>query len=250
MIRSVVAALTVIGSFAAPAFADELGSITSWEGFYAGGNVGYGWSRNDREKTTGNDFVTEANIAAGTIPSSRKLERDGVTAGGQLGYNWVFPSTSGVNLVAGVEADIAYTDSSVSNQGSFFHNVQGAYKQELDYLGTVRGRLGFASNNILVYGTGGFAYGKTGYSHDVLSNQTPPQTIWGGSQNGMQTGWAAGAGVEYALCSHWTWRGEWLHYDLGTKSVDLEGGLAKPFSLTDKYSTAGDLLRTGLNYRF
>ncbi len=250
MISKILGALTIIAVQTIPACADELSTITNWGGFYAGGNVGYGWSRADREQTTGNDFATQINIAFGTIPSSRSLPRDGVTAGGQLGYNWVLPPMGGVTLVTGVEADIAYMDSSTTSEGAFALGVRGEYKQTLDYLGTVRGRLGFASDSMLVYGTAGFAYGETSYTHDVQSNQTPPQTIWGGSQSAMQTGWAAGAGVEYALCASWTLKAEWLHYDLGTKSVKLEGGLGKPFSLTDRYATEGDLVRTGLNYRF
>jgi outer membrane immunogenic protein len=247
--RFVVSALS-FAALVSTAYADEFSTVTSWGGFYAGGNIGYGWSRDDSEKTTGNDFATQINVALGTIPSSRKLDRDGVTAGGQLGYNWVFPTLGGVTLVTGVEADIAYLDSSASSQGTFAFGVQGQYKQSLDYLGTVRGRLGFASDNILVYATGGLAYGETSYSHNVLSNQTPPKTIWGGSQSGMQAGWAAGAGVEYALSANWSLKAEWLHYDLGSQSVKLQGGLGAPHTLTDKVSTEGDLVRTGLNYHF
>jgi outer membrane immunogenic protein len=59
-----------------------------------------------------------------------------------------------------------------------------------DFFGTVRGRLGYAFDRVLFYGTGGFAYGSGGSSDFGLPNR---------SRDDLQTGWAVGGGIEYAL---------------------------------------------------
>ncbi|TXN54094.1 outer membrane beta-barrel protein, partial [Methylobacterium sp. WL6] len=125
---------------------------------------------------------------------------DGFTGGGQVGYNYQFTPGSGV--VIGIEADAQYVDFGQNRNrfsatpgvagggilpGNLIYNPSGL--SSLDYFGTVRGRLGYAFDRTLVYGTGGFAYGSGG-GRDFGS---------GVSRNDFQTGWAAGAGVEYAL---------------------------------------------------
>lgn len=177
-------------AFAAPVF--------SWTGFYIGGNAGYGWGN-------GQDALG----IAGIDPS-------GGFGGGQLGVNYQF----GNNVVAGLEADL---------QGGDISAGSGALSSNLDMLGTVRGRLGYAFGRVLPYVTGGFAYGTN--SIDNL----------GASQSKTLTGWTAGAGIEYAITDHWTAKTEYLYTDLGSKFYDTIGADAGVTAHTAK---------VGINFKF
>ena len=95
---------------------------------------------------------------------------NGVLGGGQVGYNWQFSPW----LVFGVETDIQASDvhdtvnSSAAVQDAFGTHLQSATStKSVDWYGTVRGRIGVAPfmPNLLLYGTGGFAYG--GVTHGV-----------------------------------------------------------------------------------
>ena len=238
--------------------------VFSWTGFYLGGNAGYAWTSGDTVHTTANDPITASQFTAMTVPTSQNLHAKGVTAGGQVGYNYQLQASSFGALVIGVEADGAYTDlkSAATTLGAF--NVINQYQSRLDYLGTIRGRLGVAFDRFLVYGTGGFAYGHASLSDSIL----PPAAaglngaIWAGRGGHTQTGYAVGGGVEYAIpaasflnpfgAGAVTLRAEYLHYDLGTLNVGLAPATFGPpgTSFNDRIRTAGDLVRGGINYKF
>lgn len=123
-----------------------------WNGFYAGLNAGYGFGGD------ADYFGTVGGVAA-----SNSI--DGFLGGVQLGCNW----PNGL-WVFGVETDNQYSDVSGSVDG--FTNVgAGSLNSELDYFGTVRGRVGYAFGYVLPYVTGGFAYGRTRLS---LPTSPPP----------------------------------------------------------------------------
>ena len=181
--------------------------VFTWTGFYAGINAGYGFG-------TGNDnngpttVVANTPIFLGTAASplvggrgagafGGRDSNEGFVGGGQIGYNYQF--TPGSGFVVGVEADAQYVD--FGNSRNRYSNIVGVLNPDLtpvnpnglsglDYFGTVRGRLGYAFDRTLVYGTGGFAYGGGGGSDFGLPNS---------SRNDFRTGWAAGGGIEYAL---------------------------------------------------
>jgi len=136
----------------------------------------------------------------------------GVTGGGQAGYNWQWS-----NVVFGVEADI---------QGSSAEDTFAAHKYANPWFGTMRGRAGVTFNNILLYGTGGLAFG--GGKIDSESN--------------VHVGWAAGAGIEVGLTPHWSARAEYLYVDLANQTY------ATPSLL--QHSFESNILRLGVNYRF
>src|SRR2546421_9728453 len=108
----------------APAFAAAPFNGYNWNGAYVGVNLGYQWGK-----------VT--NWGGG--------EPNGVMGGGQIGYNWQFGQ-----YVFGLEADL---------QGSAAEDTFAAYKFANPWFGTVRGRAGYAMNNVLFYLAGGLAYG-------------------------------------------------------------------------------------------
>jgi outer membrane immunogenic protein len=227
----------------------------TWTGFYLGGNAGYGWGHADTDFDPLPDAVTFVNLR----PTTLDPDPDGFIGGGQLGYNWQWNKW----LVLGLETDFQGTDIEghdsespiIQNNGTPFPNAGSflAAHERLQWLGTVRGRIGFAPIcRLLVYGTGGFAYGNVDYSANTNFNNgfTYPVDF-----TETQTGWAAGGGVEYAISNHWTVRAEYLHYDLGDEGRtqnQLLGGVPQgpPFFVHYNFDTSGEIVRGGLNFKF
>jgi outer membrane immunogenic protein len=165
-------------------------AVYNWMGPYIGANVGYHWAE-----------------IAPTEPS-------GGAVGGQIGYNW-----QNGHLVFGAETDL---------QWSGAEDAVGPLKFSNSWFGTLRGRVGYAMNNVLVYGTGGLAYGGV------------ELTSGGQSQSHTQFGWTLGAGAEVGLTPNWTARVEYLYFDLGNHTY---------FTGTS-HALESNLLRAGVNYKF
>jgi outer membrane immunogenic protein len=226
---------------AAPAF--------SWTGFYAGVNAGYTWAGNkDASVAPGADptNILPAIFAAGQFPRSVPLDARGFIGGAQIGYNHQFAGTA---FVLGVEADIQFTDARKSAQfvntgiGSFYNA-----STRMDYLGTLRGRLGFAvSPQLLIYATGGLAYGQIKY--DSVGGGPGVRVTF--NSTATKIGYVLGAGAEYAFNRNWSLKTEYLFYDLGKtagQTTPFQGG---PFTtLAVERKNTGHILRTGVNYRF
>ncbi len=195
------------GSYAPP-------PVMLWNGFYIGAHAGYG---------SGN---SSANLLAGALTPSPKP--DGIFGGGQIGYNFQFSP----NWVLGIEADISGAD---FKDTTVIGGVNT--RAHMDLFGTVRGRIGYAFNNLLLYGTGGFAW-----ANNKLSLEPAPAGIGSVSRN--HTGYAAGGGLEYAFSPNWSAKIEYLYLDFGR--ADYEFGLAGPV----RYRTDMHTVKFGINYRF
>lgn len=144
------------------------------------------------------------------------------TSGVVAGYNWTYGS-----VVLGLEGDFNY----LGFDGSVTRDVTGVVNQvmasnargteEIDYLGgwfgTVRARAGYAFDNVLIYGTGGLAYGEMGFDQKLVSGDGAQSMSWNGSTNGWNLGWTLGGGAEYAI-DRWTLGAEYLYVDLGNYS--------------------------------
>ena len=219
--------------------------IYSWTGFYVGGNIGYSWGRS-------NDTSTITNTASGAVlaTSAGKSNLNGVVGGGQVGYNWQMQ-----NWVWGLEADIqgtgekgtrnfAYTPAPIVGANFFLPVPVGvALTQQIDWFGTVRARGGFlVSPQVLLYGTGGLAYGEV-KSGEVIG------LFPGLSATNTNVGWTVGAGIEGLINANWTAKLEYLYVDLGRVSGSFTpaGGV-----ITSAYSSriTDNVLRVGVNYKF
>lgn len=219
----------------------------SWTGFYVGVNGGYGWGGRvgDLVATSGGLGILGA-VAAGTIPGFLGVRAEGGFGGAQAGYNW-----QSSHFVFGIEGDIqgaAMKQSLVLTHAAipgFFATMHTA-SSELDWFGTVRGRIGYAWNQVLLYGTGGVAYGFT--SDSASSQVVPPPPFGTGSNSGTRVGWAAGAGVEWAFRPSWSVKGEYLRADLGssTTRVAFPSGDFIDYRFRHTY----DIVRVGINYKF
>ncbi len=226
---------------AAPAF--------SWTGFYVGVNGGYTWAGNKNASVApGADptNILPAIFAARQFPSSVPLDAKGFIGGVQIGYNYQMTGTA---FVVGVEADIQFTDARKSAQ--FVNTGIGSYynaSTRMDYLGTLRGRLGFAvSPQLLVYATGGLAYGQVKY--DSVAGGPGVRVTY--NSTATKLGYVLGAGAEYAFNRNWSLKTEYLYYDLGKtagQTTPFQGG---PFTtLAVERKNTGHIARLGVNYRF
>jgi outer membrane immunogenic protein len=226
----------------------------TWTGFYVGLNAGYAFGNGNAVTTGTPGFQTL--IAPGFAPASLNTKPDGFMGGLQAGYNMQFGA-----LVAGVETDIQFGDlkKSASFTGGSVLGTQltTSAKSEISYLGTLRARLGFTpAERLLVYATGGLAYGEVKTSGSVVGVQAPA-LVWSGSNSQVKVGYAIGAGAEFAITDNLTVKAEYLYYDLGKTTVNALGNAAvrglAPLNGIDYVSrteNTGSLVRGGVNYKF
>lgn len=232
-----VLALGVAGAQAAdltyePAPIVEAPAAFNWTGFYIGVHGGVGGG--DIDTTFTNEF--------GDYSNTWSDNAFGGFGGAQIGYNWQFSP----NWVAGVEADIAASGVKASFDANYGDVDYSEYVEtKIDWFGTLRARVGYAWDNLLVYGTGGAAYGdvkiSSGFNDEgFISDSSFSDTKWG---------WTAGAGVEYGITQNITLKAEYLYVDLGSIGYDGLNGISEDIGHTDA-DIAFHTLKAGLNYKF
>ena len=226
-----------------------------WTGLYVGAAAGYGWGSSSStivpNAVEGPGGIGAGDPVNGPLPSNPRY--NGFVGGGEVGYNARFG-----NFVAGLEADLSYSALHGSNTATGAPFIGGIFSTTLDarlnWFGTVRGRLGvLASNDLLVYATGGFAYGNaktTATATNLNGCDFFNRYCLSGSTGGVSAGWAAGAGLEYAAAPGWTVKAEYLHIDLGERSVTFYDAHEPGGALTATATTRADIVRVGLNYHF
>jgi outer membrane immunogenic protein len=204
----------------------------NWTGFYIGVHGGVG----------GGDFdLTFYDPDSG---DSIQYGDNGFGAfgGAQIGYNWQFSP----NWVAGVEADIAYSGIESNFDWNYVGDESYNVSTNIDWFGTLRGRIGYAWDNLLVYGTGGAAYGDV----EVSTNYSEPGFSEGSSFSDTRWGWTIGAGLEYGITPNITLKTEYLYVDLG--SIHEDGVFNALDNVTGNFDNdvAFHTLKVGLNYKF
>ena len=223
----------------------------NWTGFYLGANFGYGWGRGD---TTFDPLPTAA-IFVNLAPTTLGLTPRGALGGLQLGYNW----QTGM-MVFGVETDFQWSgmDASVTqapiiqNNGTPFPGAGFLTASErTDWFGTLRARFGVTPvDRLLLYVTGGLAYGHVKYSADTdfrpVGTENYPASV-----SKTRAGWTVGAGAEWAFMPHWSLKAEYLYYDLGNESVTVNPAIPlPPFQVHYQWETRASVARVGVNYKF
>ena len=178
-----------------PIYADPVANrVFDWSGFYLGGNLGYGWG----------------NIAG--------ISTGGIVGGIHGGYNYMWAG----GFLLGAEADLSLTNVTGS---------AGPMSASLDYFGTLRGRIGFAVDRMLFYGTVGWAWG-----HGTIANG-------GLSDRQAHGGWTLGIGVEGAITQNLVARVEYLRLNLGAETYATIVGPVRTELDTN-------ILRVGMSYKF
>jgi outer membrane immunogenic protein len=260
----VFGSIALLALVTAPAMAADLPlkapppPVYSWTGLYVGGNVGYGWGNARTDIAGSGTAFSFAGIAPGFagfptsvgVADSNTTRPNSFIAGFQLGYNYQFSPA----WVAGFEADI---QRSGHRGSSMFADPFSAticadfappttctataqangvaittHEATIGWFGTVRGRLGaLITDQLLVYGTGGLAYGQANLSSTInigglattplnIGVTFPFATGTLFSESKTRLGFAVGGGIEGKglgwLPAGWTWRLEYLHVDLGS----------------------------------
>jgi outer membrane immunogenic protein len=184
----------------------------NWTGFYLGAHGGYAWG------------------------SSSDFDFKGGFAGGQLGYNY---QPAGSPWVFGIEVDSAWADITGSESVTV-GLVTGTVSSKIDYIGSLRGRIGYSWDRALLYGTGGLAWAH----NDVTIGVAFPGFAAGISDDQTHVGWTIGAGLEYAFAPSWSAKVEYLFADYGTETYfsGIAGGLP-----VDGQTHS---VKFGVNYRF
>jgi len=267
-----------------------------WTGLFAGLNAGGTWANNNSVNI--NEYPVYYSSAIKSNPffstsiisgSANKLQSNlysGFIGGGQFGYNQQLSES----VVAGLESDIQgiavsnspsvtiqrfsfsyYSYAYGRNNTTSVNNIYSASKS-IDYLGTVRGRVGYLlTPNLFAYATAGLAYGGVNLSTYVLRNHETgmADNIGPGSSSRSQTlfGWAAGGGFEWMFRKDWSAKVEYIYYDLGAPtnyigqntfvwngSLPIQGIQSGQVSLVHDFSAHtrfnGNIVRAGVNYHF
>jgi outer membrane immunogenic protein len=229
--------------------------VSGWTGCYIGGNVGD--IRENDTTTVGLYDPTSAfpGLFPGPIPPSFSYNRNSWLAGGQIGCNYQFTKS-----VVGIETDFDDTSlnggQSLSPPSPFAVKYTSAVTQGTSWLGTTRARIGTVWNNVLLYATGGIAYGKT--SNTYFLTDVPSTGIISilAADSATQLGWTVGGGLEVGL-GQWSVKGEALYYDLGNHSLAANCTLVSGATcgtpntvFTAHFANQGVIARIGLNYHF
>ncbi|WP_395662702.1 outer membrane protein [Aestuariivirga sp.] len=190
----------------------------SWTGPRVGIVGGYGWGKADYE---GTGLLAE--------DESGSVDIQGAMLGGLIGYDYGLSN----GLVVGVVGDLSW----LNLEGSDCQGLAGCeyeLQTEIDALGTLRGRIGFGLDNLLVYGTGGLAVGHVDVSVEGYD----------GSDSKTMYGWTGGAGVEYRISDPVTIGIEYLYIDLGESEFDFGSGTGVDVGVTSQ------AVRGSLNFKF
>lgn len=202
--------------------AGTLCAQTSLTGFHIGALAGY----------------AEGAYESGTTPGIDH-EPSGGYWGGQIGWSGSFGS-----LIAGVDADLAFTslegDDNVTVSG-----FRSDLSSEVNYLGTLRGRLGWMAGNAMIYGTAGLAIADLD-NHIVVSSAAGA-AVGRDTEGSQHTGWVAGAGVEFPITPKISFDAEYLYIDMGDEDVTVNIGA---FPFTDTADLNLSTVRVGINFRF
>jgi outer membrane immunogenic protein len=223
--------------------------VISWTGFYVGANVGYGFG-NDHNQT---DFQipSDSTGTAFGVPGTSVTPKGGL-GGVQVGYN----VQAAPHWLVGLEADFqgtAQDDTACASAHCNIETSQGTVlatefltvQHQLDYFGTLRGRLGFVSNNTLFYATGG---GALGHVRETVHGNFAGELVDQGTGKDL-AGYAVGGGIEAMLPGGWSAKAEYLYLNLG--GISTNGDYGNGFLTVMSNSTVRDhVVRLGANYHF
>jgi outer membrane immunogenic protein len=207
----------------------------SWGGAFVGLHLGGIWGHQDVKDLDGLNGP-----APGFVPgASFSLAPSGAISGGQFGYNW-----QRGQFVLGIETDIGYQGMSGKK---FDPNFPGGTFSGLNsgFYGDIVGRLGYATDRYLVYALGGYAMSNGQAFVDNTARSFGGGRAFTGS---FDSGWTAGAGVEYRLNPSFSLKAEYKHFDFGTENAVL----VTPASGNFRYSNAltADSVTAGVNFLF
>lgn len=207
--------------------ADFIEPTYDWNGVYAGVFAGIGGTSSDWDGTDGDPVFEPVDV-------NETLSETTAVLGGLVGVNYQQDK-----LVLGAEADLAWFDSREHE------NLDGAegldITSDINLLGSLRARLGYAEDRTLFYLTGGLAFADTKHTwNDDGGNNMPAKSV------NLNFGWVVGAGIEHAWTDNWLVRLEGFYYDLGSKDRTVSDE-----NETDEFEVKQDIWggRIGISYK-
>jgi outer membrane immunogenic protein len=261
------AAFTAFAGVAAIAQAADLGSLKDapeytyspaalWSGLYIGGHIG--GARGNTDITDTYAFNSKDPVLGSTIG------KNGFVGGVQLGYN----RQTG-HLVYGIEADIGKlnifgktsahlqnADNDAKYWGTHRNQLDANYSISGGLYGDITGRLGYATNNTLLYLKGGAAFLNVDASASYKGGDWDGINTFNFSNSDTLWGWTLGVGVQYSLNSRLSLKAEYQHFDFGSMSFDHNAYYERPYNHNMKSTLSGkndidvtaDAVTVGLNY--
>ncbi|MGB6954222.1 MAG: outer membrane beta-barrel protein [Bradyrhizobium sp.] len=216
----------------------------SWTGCYVGGHVGGGMG--SKAMTDPVQLVQDSLIAPGTTTGVTTVTTSptGAVIGGEIGCDYQFSS----NVVMGIEGTAAGTTMRGSAMVGLPAGVPGdvaLVQANNDFLASVTGRIGYAFDNILIYGRGGFAV--AGDKYDVSGG-----TFNGGGPFHFQGvdnryGWIAGGGVDWAFARHWSANVEYDYYGFGNGNILMTDQFSGATGVVNVKQSV-QVVKVGLNF--
>jgi outer membrane immunogenic protein len=201
-----------------------IAAVYNWTGFYIGAQVGYAWGDNSTR-----EFVTATGLPTGF---NQGFSTDGFVGGGHVGYNW-----QAGQFVFGLEGDVEGAD--INGGYRLIPSLDGT-DFRLNFQASIRGRVGIAFNNSLLYVTGGAAFADL--EHTYVNANTFFETF-----SATRTGWTVGAGWEYGFTPNWSARLEYRYTDFGT--FRNASTFAFP-GFSYEHDPVFHTVRGGISYRF
>lgn len=218
--------LAFAGSASAADPVVESAPAYDWTGPYLGVQGGYGWGEVDG--STAISDTHNIDDFSGILDNA-----NGYLIGGTLGYNYQMD-----NIVIGLEADVSY--STINDE---FVDPEPEWRTDLDWIATVRPRIGFAMDNFLPFITGGLAIGDmTLEAFDNLAPGDPPS-----KDSNTMIGWTIGAGLEVAVTENLSVKAEYNYVDFGKEDFDLRDNA---FFGVENRDMDIHLVKFGVNWQF
>jgi high affinity Mn2+ porin len=217
-----------------------------WNGPYVGGHFGLAWGNSGwSSQSTSSPFAASNGSLNFSNPYDFAKGTGSYAAGLHAGYNHVFPSRA----MIGVETDVSFPNEVTGSGLIPSPSVgQASYSEKVQVSGTLRGRVGYAHNNWLIYGTGGLAWTYDQFTRTQLSGTPTGGTATSGTEESIisvpRVGTAVGGGVEVGLGSNWSARLEYLLTNYGKRSVVFPAAAERFDSDLTLQS-----VRLGFNYR-
>lgn len=213
-------------------------SAPSWTGFYVGSTVGANSMQSTLHDNSGDEVTYySAGFAAKAL---------GVNYGGTLGFNWQVKS-----YVLGVEGDFNFTNANTGQVASYQDELQNEYhmQSQQKWFATARVRAGYAFDNVLLYGTGGFAFVNSHHEGIAGNYQcgNADGTYYGYCGNETSLGFAVGAGVEAKVTDNWSVKAEYLFLDMPT-IVEKSTTPAYVNYYNGAFLDSSHIVRIGVNY--
>jgi outer membrane immunogenic protein len=248
--------VAVIGLIGVPAFAADMPvkapppapvPAWSWTGFYIGGNAGGGWE---------NGGFSHVTLPVGSAdPFTMRLHGIGAVGGVQAGYNWQINS-----VVIGLEGDWDAASIKASNVFGpitllgvpFPGPVTATASQKVDWLASIRGRIGVTFDRSLLYLTGGAAFSRMDFAACQNCNHAGGGTSYPLAFSSTRSGGVVGVGVEQAIAANWSVRAEYLYYQFkGASGIALPTPPNPTFTGSDTWQRSFvQTVRFGIDYKF